>query len=80
MELLDENTVIFIEQSPNPSAWQISNTEKQSTLQQLDICFNNVDTFIKTMKYSYDDMEDLHWVHTRNEIEGGIEKQCREHN
>ncbi len=64
VESINENTNIFTKQSPNPSAWEISNSQKQSTLRQLDVCFNNVDTFIKTMQYSYDNMEDLCWVHT----------------
>ncbi len=53
---------------PNPSAWEISNLEKWSTMRQLDICFNNVDTFIETMPYSYDNMADLCWINTKNEI------------
>ncbi len=38
MELLDENIIIFIKHSPNPSAWKISKSGKWSTLRQLDIC------------------------------------------
>ncbi len=64
MELLDKNTDIFDEQSQNPSPWEIYNSEKWSTLRETDICLDNVNTFIKTMLYSYDNMEDLHWVHT----------------
>ncbi len=61
VELLDENTD---KRLPNPSAWEISNSEKQSTMRQLDIRFNNVDIFIETMFNCYDNMADLHWVNT----------------
>ncbi len=57
MELLGDNTDNFIEQSPNSSKWEISSSEKRSTLRHLDICFNNVDKFIETMRYFYDKME-----------------------
>ncbi len=50
VELLDEKADIFIEQLPNPSAWETCNSEKWSTSRQFDICFNDVDTFIKTMQ------------------------------
>ncbi len=64
MELLHENMGIFIENSRNPSAREISNSEKHSTLRQLDACFKNVNSCIKTMQYSYDSMEGMCWVHT----------------
>ncbi len=79
MELLDENTDLFIEKLPNPSAWEISNSEKQSTMRQLNICFNNLDTFIETMCNCYDNMTDLHCMN-ENEIKvrnwRGNEKKC----
>ncbi len=60
MELFDENPDNVIEISPNPSAWEISNSEKWSTMRQLHIYFNDI--FIETMCYCYDNMADLHWV------------------
>ncbi len=39
IELHDDNSDIFIKKSPNPSAWEISNSAKRSILRQLDICF-----------------------------------------
>ncbi len=37
---------------------------KKSTMRHLDTCFNNVETFINTMQYCYDNMIALHLVHT----------------
>ncbi len=64
IELLDENTEILIKKMPNPSALEESNSEKWSTMRQLDICFNEVDTFIETMGYWNDNIVDLHLVDT----------------
>ncbi len=64
VELLDENTVIFIKQLLNPSAWEISNLEKWSTMRQLDICFNDLDIFIEMIHYCYENMADLLLVNT----------------
>ncbi len=49
VKFLNKYTDIFIEQSPNPSTWEIFNSEKQIMLRHLGICFNNVDTFVETM-------------------------------
>ncbi len=46
VELLDENTYIFVGKSPNLFAWEMSNLEKRSTMRQLDICFNDMDAVI----------------------------------
>ncbi len=77
-ELHHENTDIFIKKSPNPSAWEISNPGKQSTMRQLDICFDILDAFIESMRYCYDKMADLHWVNTNKlkfkKTEGGKQK------
>ncbi len=82
LELLDKNTKCFIEKSPNPSAWEIANLEKWSTTRQLNICFNNVDTFIETMQYCYGFMIALRLIYTnKNEIQkiqGGNEKWKQE--
>ncbi len=63
IELHDDNSDIFIKKSPNPSAWEISNSAKRSILRQLDICFTtwiihqDNDIFLQQM-------ESLCWVHT----------------
>ncbi len=49
---------------PNPSALEESNSEKWSTMRLLDVCFNEVDTFIETMGYCNDNIVDLHLVDT----------------
>ncbi len=38
----------------------------QDRLPHLDnfVCFKNLDAFIKTVCYSYDIMNELHWVHS----------------
>ncbi len=82
---LDDITDNSIKQSSNPSAWKMSSLEKRSTLRQLDICFNEVDAFIETMRYSYNKMKSLHWVHTNKMIfkkskSVGNGKQCQENN
>ncbi len=59
MECLDDDTNNFIKKSPDPSAWEISNSEKRSALGKFDICFNNMDTLIETMTYSYSKIESL---------------------
>ncbi len=56
--LPDENTDNFIEILPNPSAWEISNSEKRSIMRELDVCFNNMDTFLETLHYCYNNMVD----------------------
>ncbi len=75
VELHDENTNISIKKSPNPSAWEISNLENQSTMRQLDKCLNIVDAFIEVMCYCYDHMAELCWVNTNKmkfkDMEGG---------
>ncbi len=74
MELFDEKTDSFIIKFPNPSSWEISMLEK---------CFNNLDTFIEMMQYSYDNMANIHWVNANNvkikKLERGNEKQYQEH-
>ncbi len=83
MELLDGNTNTFIEKSPNPSVWEISNSEKMNATRHLDICFNDVDTFIESMQYSYDNMISLCFVHTdkmtfkKSEGGGGIKSSVK---
>ncbi len=74
---------MFIVQSPNPSAWEISNSERQSKLRQLDICCNKVSTSIETMHYCFDNIKDLIWVHTDkikfNKTKEGMKINCKEH-
>ncbi len=61
----------------------ISNSDIQITLRQLDICIK-VDLFIATMCYCYDSIKDLLWVQIDrlNLIDemGGIEQNCKAHN
>ncbi len=84
VELLDENTKTLIEKSPDPSALEISNLEKMCAIRHLDKCFNNVETFIETMLYGYDNMIVLQLVHTNKmkfkKSEGGNENKCQEQN
>ncbi len=55
VKLFDKNTDMFIEKSPNPSEWEISNLEKQRTIRQLGGCYNDI-------RYCYDHMANLHWL------------------
>ncbi len=55
---------------------------KLSTIRHLDVCFNNVNTFIETMQYCYDNMIALCLVDTNKlkfmKFEGGNENKCQE--
>ncbi len=60
VDSINKTSDVFIKQSPNPSAGEISYSVRFSTLRQLDKCFNN----IETMYYCDDKTEDLCRVHT----------------
>ncbi len=52
-----------------------------SATRHLDIYFNSVDTIIETMSYCYDNMTELHLVHTdkmkfKKSKGGGNENKC----
>ncbi len=83
VEILDENTDIFIKKLPNPSAWEVSNLEIWNAIRQLDACFNDMNTFIEIMCYCHDNMAGIHWVNTnkmkfKKSEGGGNKKQCQE--
>ncbi len=50
-----DKTDLFIQKSPNPQSWEISNSEKLKTT-CLDICFRDLDEYIDFMYYCYKDI------------------------
>ncbi len=58
--------------------------KKRSKMRKLDICFNNIDTFIETMHYSYDNIADLYWVNANKMkfkiLEGGMKSSLKNTN
>ncbi len=77
VKIHNEQTEKFIQQSPNPLAWETSYSGKVMKLKQLNICANDPKAFIEYMQDSYNNMHKLHWVHP-NKIKYNESKVCED--
>ncbi len=63
VSISDEKTK-NIQKYSNLFAWEISKAEKLKAMINVDIYVNECIAFIQVMQHYYDDIYDLHWVHT----------------
>mmetsp|Transcript_6695 Transcript_6695/g.14807 ORF Transcript_6695/g.14807 Transcript_6695/m.14807 type:complete len:197 (-) Transcript_6695:48-638(-) len=54
----------FIERSPVMVAWETRDSKDKPQLKKLDICFDNLNPFLDTMRYCYDNFSAIKWIVT----------------
>ncbi len=77
VETHDKKTEEFIQQSPNSTAWEIYNSEKMKKLRRRDVCCNDLKACIEPTQYLYNDIQQLHWIHT-NKINYNKSQVCED--